>query len=116
MEMSKVVVVELDNADLEKLKYLAILRKTNVNALVLEAISNILGSDHSNVEPIKVEHGVKRSIKIPDELLERLDEFARYHKMNRSEAVRLAAKLFLKKHGVDNVVVPSAQVVKIKLD
>ena len=115
MEMGKVVVVELDDADLEKLKYLAILMKTNVNSLVLEAISNVLGSDHPNVEPIKVEHGIRRSIKIPDELLERLDEFAEDHKMNRSEAVRFAVKLFLKEHGIDNVVTPSAQVVKIKL-
>ena len=113
--MSKTVRVIFDDVCLEKLKYLSILKNTNVNSLILEAIVKLLTCNCDNVEPVKVDHGVGRNIKMPDELLERLDKFAEDHKMNRSEAVRFAVTLFLKENNIDNVTVSGAKVVKIKL-
>ena len=113
--MSKTVAFDIDDAMEEKLKYLAIITERTVNSLIVDAIIKLLNCNGKKLNGVTVRNGKTKTVRIPDELLEKLDNFAMKHGMNRSEAIRLAITKLLNKYNIDNQVVPKARVGKIKI-
>ena len=113
--MSKVVAFDIDDAMEEKLKYLAIITKRTVNSLIVDAIIKLLNCNGKKLKGVTVRNGKTKTVKIPDELLEKLDNFAIKHRMNRSQAIRLAISMLLNEYNIDNQVLPKAKVEKIKI-
>lgn len=113
--MSKTVAFDIDDAMEEKLKYLAIITERTVNSLIVDAIIKLLNCNGKKLKGVTVRNGKTKTVRIPDELLEKLDNFAMKHGMNRSEAIRLAITKLLNEYNIDNQVLPKGRVVKIKI-
>ena len=113
--MSKTVAFDIDDAMEEKLKYLAIITERTVNSLIVDAIIKLLNCNGKKLKGVTVRNGKTKTVKIPDELLEKLDNFAIKHRMNRSQAIRLAISMLLNEYNIDNQVLPKARVEKIKI-